>query len=340
VAINFLKEGYHTTTGKALATTGMAIKIVRPRINGFSCGVVMSGDRTRKGWCTEVEIIDAIYRNMGHAIDVLLGWIERCKFSGYVQCHVYSGTQTHWSIFGGDFCTYNVGFWDSNKTWICVPNYKRCRPVINGAVSDRILCDDFGETRWLNQPRTNFTPNTVTYCAGLNGDTLTDSRITKLSDNSFNVHFSYPVNQKVNEVLFLKDGYNNYMMNCPMGDFTVEFKVNNPPRKFDIKPTFTIRTNNYLAYESFWPYIPEAKITEVISLNLTPKVPELTLSLDKTDHLNIGDEIVIWDVIGFSEYKYRTSISECWISSSSTITAIDGNTITIAQKRLSEWTFE
>lgn len=332
IAINFNKEAYDSKdTG--IASTGMAIKIVRPRINGFSCGICMSGDKNRKGWCTEVEVKDAIIRNMGHAFDILPGWIERCKFSGYVQCHKWRGTQEYWSVVGGDFCTWDVGFWDNNFNWMYIPNNKYTRPIINGTIGDRLIYDDFGETKWINHPRHNFVPNSICYCQGLTGVTLKNTAITKVKDaNAYNIHFSYPAGQKVNEIIYLKDNYSNCMMDCPTGDFTIECQINYPPRNFDVYPSFTVKNTNYIAYEGSWPTIPFGKITDVINLNLEAAVPTATFVLDNVDNLKVGDKLIIWDVVGTDNYKYITSISDCWITRTYEITAIEDNQVVVQHK--------
>lgn len=272
------------------------VRIIRPTVIGFSCALqVYVGPSTDSStpWVTELYVTDFIFKNMAHAIEVSSGWIEACTFTGYVQCHLEAAAgQQYWSIYGGDYCFYDVRYWDSNKKSFFVPS--TARPIIRRMSSNRLLCDDFGRTIWLDNRAST---KGYLFSKGICSNDMR-CNITKLEFNKYNVHTDGD-----GIYLLFKDDFGNYLLQAESGgEKKIEFTIK---ADYDCKvvPYLSQKMDGYNTYDAAWPYVPAYKVVGAT---------ENTITLDNVVGLSPGDSLLIW---GYPDetYKYPVSPNESWI---------------------------
>lgn len=294
IGIRFYKLG--GTTTNPISSYSCNIRIIRPRIKGFSCGLQLAvapdpdANTTEiYPWVNEVYVNDAVFVRSGHALEVSSNHCSSNYFSGYVQCYDYDNNkkaQNCWSIYGGERCVYDIEYWDTSIPFFFVPS--TANPIINRQVTDRARWDDFGKSVITNTKAAN---------KGLifsKGPCLNDykGKITKVNYDTYNIYT--PGN---NLYIPFKDDLGNYLLDIKEGgQKKIEFEVS---ADFNcvVYGYIAPKTADYYLYDNIWFYKPNYKVVSA---------SESTIELDNVEGLEVGDVIGVWGYPSLI-YNYITS---------------------------------
>ena len=266
------------------------VRIVRPTVIGFSCALqVYVGAKTSSDsapWVTELSVTDFVFKNMGHAIEVSNKLVEECTFTGYVQCHLQQGDQQYISIYGGKRCYYQVSYWDRNGKWFITPAYSA--NIIDRQANDRMRCDDFGKTIWLNGRTCR---KGSIYSKGI----CSHDNNHQITENDYSGEYMIRMLENGKSGYFLfKDGFGNYLLPVEEGgEKKVEFTIS-AISNCKVFGHITAVQDAYYNHNTGLYYKPAYEIFNAAGN---------TITLDNVENLAAGDELCIWGLKD-PEYGY------------------------------------